>query len=64
MLEHIRHSNLIEGIDNPDEDLLSMAAWEWLICTVGHKLGTMSITVILNLNKAIQEIWRRQNVCT
>ena len=34
MLEHIRHSNLIEGIDNPDEDLLSMAAWEWLIGTV------------------------------
>jgi len=53
MQEHIRHSNLIEGIDSPDEDLLSMAAWEWLIGTVGHKPGTMSITVILNLHKLI-----------
>jgi fido (protein-threonine AMPylation protein) len=28
--EHIRHSNLIEGIDSRAEDTRSRAAWQWL----------------------------------
>jgi hypothetical protein len=31
MENHIRQSNLIEDIDNPDEDQQSMLAWEYLI---------------------------------
>lgn len=30
MEEHIRESNLIEGIDDPAEDEQSLFAWEWL----------------------------------
>lgn len=30
MEEHIRHSNLIEGIDDPEQDQQSLRAWEWL----------------------------------
>jgi Fic family protein len=38
MEEHIRHSNLIEGIDDPAEDKQSMVAWEYLIKepTIAH----------------------------
>lgn len=31
MEEHIRQSNLIEGIDSPEEDRRSLRAWNWLI---------------------------------
>lgn len=31
MIDHIRESNLIEGIDDPKEDKQSMRAWEWLM---------------------------------
>lgn len=31
MREHIRQSNLIEGVDNPHEDRQSMIAWEFLM---------------------------------
>lgn len=30
MEEHIRHSNLIESVDDPEEDKISLAAWKWL----------------------------------
>jgi Fic family protein len=30
MRNHIRHSNLIEGIDDPAEDQRSLETWEWL----------------------------------
>ena len=30
MKQHIRESNLIEGIDDPAEDEQSLFAWEWL----------------------------------
>lgn len=31
MEQHIRQSNLIEGIDDPKEDAQSLRAWNWLI---------------------------------
>lgn len=53
MAKHIRESNLIEGIDDPAEDAISLAAWEWLFDTVGHRHGKMSQPVILELHKRI-----------
>jgi len=46
--EHIRESNLIEGIDDPAEDNRSMAAWRWLQTKVG-----INESVLLELHKRI-----------
>jgi fido (protein-threonine AMPylation protein) len=48
MKDHIRHSNLIEGIDDPAEDVRSLEAWEWL-----QEQRTLSQPVILELHKRI-----------
>ncbi len=52
MQQHIRESNLIEGIDDPAEDARSLAAWNWLLDVVGDK-HVISQTVILELHKRI-----------
>lgn len=48
MKEHIRHSNLIEDIDDPAEDARSLEAWEWL-----QEQKMLSQLVILELHKRI-----------
>lgn len=48
MDEHIRQSNLIEGIDNPEEDRRSMRAWKWLRGQHGISTG-----VVLELHRRI-----------
>lgn len=46
--DHIRQSNLIEGIDDPGEDVISMAAWQYL-----EKQKNISQPVLLELHKRI-----------
>lgn len=48
MNEHIRQSNLIEGIDDFAEDLRSRKAWDWL-----SRQKTLDLEVILILHKKI-----------
>lgn len=48
MKQHIRESNLIEGVDNPKEDRRSLWAWNWLI-----KQEAIVPSVILELHRKI-----------
>jgi Fic family protein len=48
MEQHIRESNLIEGIDDPKADKQSMKAWKWLETRVG-----INEQVLLELHKRI-----------
>lgn len=48
MERHIRESNLIEGIDDPEEDKQSMIAWDWLL---GQRI--MNASVIRRLHKIV-----------
>lgn len=48
MREHIRHSNLIEGINDKREDELSMFAWLWL-----EKQERYNQPVLLELHRLI-----------
>lgn len=48
MLDLIRHSNLIEGIDDPHEDELSFYAWIWL-----SKKSNITPTRLLELHRLI-----------
>lgn len=48
MIDHIRHSNLIEGIDDPAEDARSLEAWDWL-----KDQKYLSQMVILELHRRI-----------
>jgi len=50
MKEHIRQSNLIEGIDDPKEDEQSLKAWEWL-----KEIKELDHTVICALQFQIVE---------
>ncbi len=49
MREHIRHSNLIEGIDDPSEDRRSLRTWNWL---VGNQ-DMMSTGLVLEVHRRI-----------
>ncbi len=46
--EHVRQSNLIEGIDDFEEDLRSIKAWRWL-----RRQKTITPQVILELHRRI-----------
>lgn len=48
MIENIRHSNLIEGINDRHEDKLSLYAWHWL-----EKQETITQPVLLELHRLI-----------
>lgn len=48
MIEHIRHSNLIEDIDDPKEDARSLKAWQWL-----DTQDKITQPVLLELHKMI-----------
>lgn len=48
MADHIRQSNLIENIDDPEEDRRSLAAWGWLI-----QQPKITQAVLLELHKRI-----------
>lgn len=66
--EHVRESNLIEGIDDPVADEVGWAAWLWLdgqeeiapwTALVLHRLVTCAQ---LNLPERFRGAWRRHNV--
>lgn len=66
MREHIRHSNLIEGVTNPDEIDVSMNAWEYLL-----KRDFLTETVVLKVHDIIMHwhlhesrrgVWRKSGV--
>lgn len=48
MRNHIRNSNLIEGIDDSLQDARSLDAWDWLI-----KQKKITATVLLDLHRGI-----------
>lgn len=48
MRDHIRQSNLIEGVDDPFEDRLSFEAWKWLI-----KQPRLSRNVVMQLHSML-----------
>lgn len=48
MMELIRNSNLVEGIDDPAEDRRSLRAWNWL-----QKLDVVSLADLFELHRRI-----------
>lgn len=48
----IRESNLIEDVDDPEEDLRSYGAWEWL---TGDDPPSPSVSTILELHRRIMK---------
>lgn len=48
MHDHIRESNLIEGINDQNEDKLSLYAWHWL-----EKQNKISLPTMLELHRLI-----------
>jgi Fic family protein len=48
MIEWIRESNLIEGVDEPEEDRRSLRAWNWLI-----KQPFITLDILLTLHRKI-----------
>lgn len=64
MLEHIRESNLIEGIDSEEEDARSLRAWNWAVgnidmaFTTGFVLELHRRIVLKQLPKHERGKWR------
>lgn len=68
MKEHIRESNLIEGIDSEEEDKRSLRTWNWAVgnkdtaFTSGNLLEIHRRITLKQLSKYERGSWRRVQV--